>query len=267
MTTTTMRTDRRPAKTRCDETRARLTDFAANRLGATAAGLVQAHLLSCDDCSEVFSDLLMQEIDSGAVELLTPAFEPPVGVYDAYAQHQAARRLVWWAPVLEALQAADEHVRQWAREQHAAVATLIEGLKEPPLFSAPAAPGGAWRAHGAIRSAGSGPSPAPHRLSAAVVKADGTPTGAVVEFSLTSPPRVTSDGHFRLDLATDDADHDGCRVDCTLTGDGPVAVAFRGTITSRPGQRARELHIDEVELPKVSRHISPDRVSLSVIAP
>jgi hypothetical protein len=267
MTAIIMNTNRRPPVARCTEIREKLPDFAADRLGPTATGEVQGHLLSCQACSEVFGDLVMEEVESGAVPLLTPPRIPPIEWYDAYMRAGSGRFGTFWKSVGDALQATDAGVRAWASARRDEIAQAIEALADPDPFGGAIRTRGAVRARGAVRTRGAvtPPSRLPGGTTAEVVSAAGRPTGAVVRFSIDEQAHVTRDRRFCLRLSTDDDAHDGHIVICTLTLPGGATVSFAGTVTPRPGGRLREVRIDEAGVPASARTVPPDRVALAVI--
>ena len=269
MPTTTMTTSRRPPAARCQEIRGLLPAFAAERLGATATGEVQGHLLSCEACTEAFGDLLMEEMESGAVPLLTPPHVPPIEWYDAYMRAGTGRFGMFWKSVSKALEAADEGLRDWAQVARDEFAQTIDALATPLDPFAGAARSGAIRTRGAVRVRGAAvarPQP-PATVGAKVVSPDGTPTGDVVPFAVDEAPRITPDGHFRVGLSTESDAHDDDLLICTLARSRGKRVSFVGAITRRPGQPLREVRIDEADVPGRGRAIPIDRVSLAVMTP
>lgn len=268
MTTTSMSTNGRPVAARCLEIKERLRDFADERLGPTATGEVQGHLLSCEECSEAFGDLLMEDVESGAVPLLTPPTIPPIEWYDAYMRAESKQFGVFWKSVRGTLQAADENLRQWADEKRHAITRALDDLVNPDPFGTPALTRGAIRVRGAVRTRGAAqpqPQPPPQQ-PAEVISRDGVPTGSVAVFTVTGPPRITRERRFRLDLSTEEDAHDDRLVICTISGSGGATVSFTGTMTHRAGERLREVHFDEADVPGAARTLPLERISLSVLA-
>jgi hypothetical protein len=254
-----MSTSLRPLPVRCQETRQRLVDFAANRLGPTATGEVQAHLLSCQSCSEAFGDLLMEEVESGDVPLLTPPQIPPVEWYDAYMRVGSGRFGTFWKSIRDAQFAAGEELGEWAQKKLDEIAQALNALAPPaPL---PIRVRGAVRTRGAVTRT---PQPLAG-ITAAVVSAEGDPTGVEIHFKVTEPARVTDDGHFSLTLSTDDDRHDDRLVICTLALPGATSVSFAGSVARRADERSREVRIDEAGVPGPGRDIPAKHLSVAVL--
>jgi hypothetical protein len=252
-----------PLPARCREIRDRLRDFAANRLGPTPTGEVQAHLLSCDSCAEAFGELLMDEVESGAVPLLTPPRMPPLELYDAYMRAGSGRFGTFWKSIKDATEAADNSVQQWAKQKLDEIAAALDALT--PGEPAPVKVRGAI-ATGAIRTRGAvSRKPQSPGLSATVLSDEGQSSHARIHFTIDEPARLTTNGRFTLALSTDDTGHDDRVVICTLALPTGVTVSFAGTITRRPGQQSREVRIDEAGVPGAARSIPLEHLSLAVL--
>mgnify|MGYP001428861554 CR=1 FL=1 len=251
---------------RCLEIRPKLVDFAADRLGPTATGEVQAHLLSCQRCSDLFGEILLEEVESGAVPLLTPPRIPPFEWYDAYMRAGSTRFGVFWKSVRDGLQATDETIRKWASETRDEIAQAIDALVTPGASPTAVRTRGAVRVRGtAVRSGvRRGSAEAPSTIAAEVVSG-GHSTGEVVRFDVSEPPRITPEGRFSFGLTTRDDEHDDDLVICTVGRSAANAVSFWGAITPVSGQSQREVRIEEAGVPGREQTIPLDRVSLAVI--
>jgi hypothetical protein len=269
-----MHSSRRPVAARCLEIRERLRDFAAERLGPTATGEVQGHLLSCQDCSEVFGEILQEEVDSGAVPLLTPPWMPPISWYDDYMRVGSSSFGTFWTSIRNAVQAADAKLQNWGNNQIAQLAAGLQAL---------APVGGAVRTRGAVRVRGAAirtltlggsaaPPASPDEISAEVISAAGESTGEGVRFAIAEGARITNAHRFTLKLTTGNTTYDSEQVICTVSLPKPPSrpegtkVSFVGTITHREGQTLREVRIDEPDVPGPARIIPRERITLTVIA-
>jgi hypothetical protein len=254
---------RPPAASRCVDIRELLRDFAAERLGATATGEVRGHLLSCQGCSEAFGEILMAEVESGVIPLLTPPQIPPVEWYDAYMRAGSKRFGTFWKSVRDGFAQADQSAREWARARRDELEMALNASAGPAPM--------AIRTRGAVRTRGAAPSRGAAQsdsrssdLMADVIAADGESTGAVVRFTIEESPHIESSGRFRLTLTTGDAAHDDRLVICTLTLPGAM-VSFTGTLHRRANGDTRELRIDEGGLPGPARVIPTERVTFAVL--
>ena len=220
---------------RCTEIRGLLEDFAAERLGPVARGSVQAHLLTCDPCSDVFAELLVTQVEDGTLPLLTPPDLPSSAVYDTYLR--ARRPSSSWRAVLDAM--VDPAARDWA-------AARIEEIRAGfALFTDPVATRGAIRTRGAVtKSAGVHGS-----LAANVLTPAGEPSGTVVTFRVRTLPAITTDGRFGFAIVTDDAAYDGRRVLCAIALPNGQPLSFESTLVRRGGHGAATALFDEHNLP------------------
>ena len=249
----------RAVDARCREMRARLADFAANRLGPTATGEVQGHLLDCQACSEVLAELLLAEVESGAVPLRTPPVVPPLELFDRYLRWGDGRLGTLWTAVRTALESADAELRAWARSELEQFRRGVEAL------SAGALPG-AVRTRGAIRVRGAVRGTSSDRLKAHVLTRAGKPTEARVAFRVQSAPAITPDGRFAAAFRTDSAAYDGRLVVCTVALPRAPRVSFGGALQPVPGEAVREVRIDEAGVPGGARVIPIEHVSLAIVA-
>ena len=258
-----MSTRRGAVAARCQDIRKRFAEFASGQLKPTAAGEVQGHLLSCDACSELFGEQLMEDIARGAVPLLTPPQIPPVEWYDAYMRAGSPRFGTFWKSVRDALQHQDRGLREWARtkrdEVHAGFALMTA---RPSTV----------RTRGAIHVRGTGNGLADIRkgsspgIRAEVVSASEEATGVLVEFAVEEPPSISSDEHFRLRLSTGDRDYDDALVICTVRLREPDAISFVGMLTPNVADDRRHVHIDERPVPGPPLAIPLDRMTVAVLA-
>lgn len=252
--------------TRCSEVRQRLADFAADRLGPTATGEVQVHLLTCDDCSEALTQLLAEEVAGSAVPPLTPPFIPPPEWYDSYMRNGSSRFGTFWKSVRNGLQAVDERVRDWAREARGEVAGVLEALAGSNTRLSPVATRGGGRVRSAeatrtgIQPSSSG---IPATLFAEVVREE-EETGETVSFAIFEPPRIAG-RHFRVHLTTVDRAHDNATLICTV-GRGGGAVSFSGAITVGADASLREVRINEPDVPGPAGLIPLEYVTLSLVS-
>ena len=229
--------------------RERLEDFAAGRLGPQASGEVQGHLLDCQDCGEVFSAMLMDQVATGALPELTPPSMPPQSVYDGYLR--ARRPESSWRLLLDTLRDAT------SRESVAARIDAIRAGFE--LFANPL--------HGGtvpVRGDTPGSRAAPSELSAEVLTPTGEPSGTSVKFDVRAAPRITSKRRFHMTLATTSADYDGRAVVCTVTLPSGESVSFDTVIERVPQGAERIATFDAAELPISNVRIPLDAVSLTI---
>jgi hypothetical protein len=275
----------RPVAPRCAQIRDRLPGFAANQLGPTAEGEVQGHLLDCQSCSEVFSEFLLEQVESGALPLLTSPIVPSSELYDRYLR--ARHGSTMWCAVRDALR--DAGRRDWA-------ATRIEEIRVGfELLTKPARRRGAVRTRSAATRRAVTPSPEPLRnrnltdqvkfrgsqvnyngprplgaggplehVTADVLKPTGEPSGSVVAFEVRTPPEITGEGRFRFALSTNAADHDGQRVVCTIVLADTEPVSFEAIIAGREGHDEHAVVFDEHGLPGSGCRIPIDRVKLAI---
>lgn len=257
-----MPSGRSPVDARCREIRERLADFAADRLGPTATGEVQGHLLDCQACSEVFGELLLAEVESGAIPLLTPPVVPPLELYDRYLRSSHSRFGTLWTSVRGALKSKDVELREWARSQMDQIRRGIDALalSSGPLPAAVRTRGAAVRTRGTVRRE------SPTHLMADVLSAEGEPTGARVAFRVQSAPAITADGRFAATLRTDSAEYDDRLVICTMALPDAPRVSFGGALQPVPGEAVREVRIDEVGVPGPARAIPLQHVTLAIVA-
>lgn len=235
-----------PASPRCAEIRKYLEDFAAKRLGPTARGAVQGHLLGCDACSDALAELLMDKVEDGSLPMLTPPPIPPPAVYEAYLR--ARRPGSSWRAVLEAM--LDPGSSAWASDR---INEIRAGFA---LLMNPLPTRGAMRTRGSVVR--------PPGLVANVLTPTGEPTGATVTFRVVTPPAVTIEGRFRLVALTDDVAYEGRRVVCTIALPPAEPLSFDGTLARGDAPGPAVLAFDEEGLPARNCSIPLDRVTLSI---
>lgn len=220
-----------------------LEDFSAKRLGPTARGAVQAHLLSCDACADALAELLMDQVENGSLPLLTPPPVPRPTVYQAYLR--ARRPGSSWRAVLEAM--GDHGPSAWAAER------LNEIRAGFALFTNPLPAGDAMRTRGSGR-----------RLVANVLTSTGEPSGTTVQFRVVTPPAVSIEGRFELVALTNDTAYEGRRVVCTIALPDAEPLSFEGTLVRGDSPGPAKLVFDEEGLPASNCSIPLDRVTLSI---
>lgn len=249
---TPVRSESQPISTRCAEIRERLEDFAAKRLGPVARGEVQGHLLDCEACNDLFEALLLEQVESGAVPLLSPPIVPPAALYERYLR--ARRPGTRWRAVLDKL--LDAATREKA-------AARIEEIRAGfDLFVNPADARGAIRTRGAVTPPA--PTLVPDRISADVLTPAGEPSGTMVTFEVRTPPEISADGHFTFVLSADVAEYDGRRVVCTIALSNTEPLSFEGTIGRRERQAKRAVVFEDEGLPGSGCSIPIDRVTLTI---
>jgi hypothetical protein len=244
-----MKTQGKTLDPRCREIRHRLPDFLREELGVVATGEVQGHLLSCQACSEVYAELLMQEVESEAEPLRTPPRIPPSDWYDAYLRGRSGRFGILWSSLREARQSAAAAVRDWAREQTEKIGSALRRLLAPPAVV---------RVRGAVRTRGTA-TKKPSALFADVLSSAWEPTGQTVSFTIVEPPHITADGHFRLRLRTQAMAYEGHSVICTVALPEMLSISFRGTL------RDGEVEIDEEGIPCVEGNIELEQVRVALM--
>ena len=246
---------RQSIATRCREIRERLDDFAARRLGPTATGEVQGHLLDCQACSEALGELLLEQIDRGALPLLTPPKVPPQALYARYLRGSRVGTL--WSAVRDALGAPDVNLREWAETKIQEIRVGFEELVAPPVRLR-----GAVRTRGAVVARSS--SPPPSKVSADVLTAAGESSGTTVVFDVDTPPAINADRVFALELSTDAGEYDGRRVVCTIAFSRTGPVSFEGTVTRIEAQARRVVVFKEDGVPGRACRIPMRLVTLSI---
>ncbi len=244
---------------RCREIQAWLPEFMRDRLGAAATGEVQGHLLTCETCSEIFGDLLMKEVESGAEPLpdlpLTVRI-PPLELYDAYLQQRRGRLGRFWNSVRRALDSANNQAREQAREEIGKISDALTHIFVPMTMT-PVPVRGATRTRGAGGLHLSS-------MTAEVLSSDLAPLGRKIEFSMEEPPRI-EDGCFRLRISTQALGYEGDSVICTLTLPEIGPISFSGNLEGRENDGAWETNINEEGLLSPAGNIAPELVVLTVI--
>ena len=244
---------------RCREIRERLANFATGRLRPTATGEVQGHLLDCQECSLALSEMLLEQVATGAIPMRALPNPPPVELYARYVRDGHTRFGTWWSTVHAGVHAARvEERRKWARrleEIRVGIGLLVDA-------QGPGAAGGV-RTRGAVRTR-SAPPPRP-LLAAEVLTPAGAPAGTV-SFQIVSAPAITAAGHFRARFRTSTPVHDGRQVVCTILISTTDAVSFSGTLARLPDQIASEVHIDEEGFSGPTRDIPLPLVKLTIVA-
>ncbi len=228
---------------RCREIQPRLPDFLRWGLGAVATGEVQGHLLTCQPCSEVYGELIMEEVESGAVPLRTAPRVPSPDWYSSYLSVRGGRLGMLWEALGDALKSPDVNVKDWAEEQMEKVGEALRQLLTP--FSSPPPAFAHVATRGAVRTRGSAAKKSRANLEADVLSADLEPTGETVAFTVEEAPRVSIDGRFQLQLRTQTAGYEGYTVFCSLALAEAPAISFSGKLRSASEAGAWVVEIDE----------------------
>lgn len=228
---------------RCVEVRRLLEDFAARRLGPSARGAVEAHLLTCDECSGVMADMLTQQVATGELPLLTSPSIPSPAVYETYLR--AREPELSWRRVIEGMSdsnAATTWVESRLNEIRAGFAALVNPE------------GGALRPRGA-----------PVRvLVADLLTPTGGPSGTTVSFQVSSPPVITADRRFQFEVTTKDVACQGRRLLCTIALPTVAPVVFEAVIVATAETGNLSARFDDEALPVESCSLPIASISLSI---
>lgn len=253
-----MRTPAPAVPDRCRLIRDQLPAFASGTLDEAAAGDVRDHLLSCQSCAEVFSDLLMDDVEQGGIELERPPFVPPVAWHDAYLHADHGRWGTLWKSVRDALESPDAASRAWGEEKRRDVERALAALAA---------------AHGHDHEDRTVAEDRPardteRRIDADVVSAEGDRSEAAMRFLFEEPPRI-ADGQFRLRVSTAEASAETLCADtlavCTLQLNDTLALSFVATLT--PGADGRcVVDIQERDLPARAQTLPAGRLRFTVVA-
>ena len=237
-----------PVSPRCAEIRPRLADFAARKLGPLARGEVQGHLLTCDACSDALAELLMEQVDSGVLPLLPPVSVPEPTAYEHYLRaHNSPRS---W----RAVRHAQGRMESWAKQRLDEIRVGFAQLAASHPGAEPLSTAVRW-----TRGAAAMP-----RLTAAVLNAEGEPSGIALTFEVRRPPRVEADHQFRFIASTDADEYRGRWVICTITLPGTEPLSFEGTLESIDRRGGPVVSFDEAGIPAPAIVIPLDIVTLTI---
>ncbi|HEU4389541.1 MAG TPA: zf-HC2 domain-containing protein [Blastocatellia bacterium] len=205
------------ANPRCDQIRELLPDFAKERLGIARSGEVQAHLFTCDSCTDLLSQIIMNATSSEP--LRTPPAIPPQGIYDSYLRGRSGLLGVIYNRLTKAMHSADRLAAEWASKQveafGAALSTsLSQSQTEPGAIRARSAPEASRRSS----------------ITATVLSASFESTQESVEFAVDDGPSISQGGNFELKLTTTTAGYDGWWLACRVAAPGVEPVTFTGEI-------------------------------------
>lgn len=253
MRKTFVSSDRHSIAQRCGEIRERLDDFANDRLGPMATGEVRGHLLGCQACSEVFGEQLLEAVERGEIPLMTPPSVPPIELLERYLLGPADPS---WKVVRARLHDVDAKAREWAARRMEEIRVGFQQLVAPPVLTR-----GAIRTRGAVRGRGS---PPPATMRAKVMAPGGASTATVVAFDVRTPPGITADGRFTLEMWTDASKYDGRRLVCTIALPSTEPLSFEGTVTPVEGEARRRVLIEEASVPGPALLIPMDAVTLAI---
>lgn len=227
---------------RCVEVRRLLEDFAATRLGLSARGAVEAHLLTCDACSGVMADMLIQQVEAGELPLLTPPSMPSPAVYETYLR--ARQPELSWRRVIEGM--TDGNAAEWVESRLDEIRAGFAALLNPA--------GGALRPRGA-----------PERvLVANLLTPAGGPSGTTVSFQVSSPPVITADGRFQFEVTTTDMTYQARRLLCTVALPAVNPVIFETVIVTTAETGKLLARFNDEALPVKSCSLPIDSISLSM---
>jgi hypothetical protein len=244
------------------EIQQRLPDFMSRRLGLVATGEVQGHLLTCEACSDVYAELVWEEVEneveSGA-ELPMPPRIPPRDWYEAYLRGRSGRFGLMWESVRDALKSPDVKMKEWAREQMAKIGEALRRNLIPPSTTA------IVHTRGAVRTRGNMSNQSRSTLNADVLSAALEPTGQTVSFTLEEAPIITSDGHFRLRLSTQTAGYEEHDVICTVSLPEMLPISFGGIIKRRRETETWEVEIDEEGVPCGAKDFAIEHMTVAVV--
>ncbi len=248
---------------RCREIQTRLPDFLRGGLGAVATGEVQGHLLTCQSCSEVYGELIMEEVESGAVPLRAAPRIPSPDLYGSYLRVRGGRLGMLWEALGDALKSPDVNVKDWAQEQvekigEALRRSLIPFSSPPPAFAHVAT-------RGAVRTRGGVGKQSRADLKADVLSADLEPAGETVDFIVEEAPRVSADGRFQLRLRTQVAGYEGHTVFCSVALPEMPAISFSGELRSASEAGAWVVEIDEEVMKGVAGVVPLSQVKLALV--
>lgn len=227
---------------RCVEVRRLLEDFAARRLGPSARGTVEAHLLTCDECSGVMADMLMQQVEAGELPLLTPPSIPSPAVYETYLRAREPEGA--WRRVIEGM--ADSNAAEWVESRLNEIRAGLAALMNPE--------GGALRPRGAAVRA----------LAADLLTPTGDPSGTTFSFQVSSPPVITADRRFQFEVTTKDVACQGRRLLCTIALPTVAPVVFEAVIVATAETGNLSARFDDEALPVESCSLPIDSISLSI---
>ncbi len=247
---------------RCREIQTRLPGFLRGELGAVAMGEAQGHLLTCQLCSEVYGELIMEEVESGTVPLCAAPRIPSPDLYGSYLRVRGGRLGMLWEALGDALKSPDVNVKDWAQEQiekigEALRRSLIPFSSPPPAFAHVAT-------RGAVRTRGGVAKESRTDLKADVLSADLEPTGETVDFTIEEQPRVSADGRFQLRLRTQIAGYEGYTVFCSVALPEMPAISFSGRLRSASEGDAWVVEIDEDVMKGVAGEVPLKHVKLAL---
>jgi hypothetical protein len=240
-----MRTPAPLVPDRCRRIRDQLRAFASGTLNEAETGDVRDHLLSCQSCAELFSDLLMEDVAQGRIELEDPPFVPPAGWYDAYLRADHGRWGTFWKAVRDALQGTDVTARAWGEDKRREIGSALASL--------------------AVRHGRENGAAVPEwHIDADVVVSGGDRSGSNVRLTIEEPPRI-ADGQFRLRVSTTEAAYADALVVCTLQLPDTVALSFAATMTLGPDGRC-VVEIRERDLPAPAQALPAETLRFTVFA-
>lgn len=227
---------------RCVEIRRSLEDFAARRLGLSAHGAVEGHLLTCDACSDVMADMLMRQVEAGELPLLTPPAIPSPVVYETYLR--AREPELAWRRVVEGRSSGN--AAEWVESRLNEIRAGFSALMNPE--------GGALRPRGA-----------PARvLVADLLTPAGGRSGTTVGFQVSSPPVITADRRFQFAVTTTDVTYQGRRLLCTIALPTVAPIVFETVMVTIAGEGELVAPFDDDGLPVESVSIPITSISLAI---
>jgi hypothetical protein len=219
------------ADPRCLEIRELFPDFLNERLGVAKSGEVQGHLLTCDSCTELFGEMVMNAVEKGP--LLTPAAIPSQNIFDAYLLGRSGRFGIFFARMRHLMSSENRRAAEWARKQ---LEGFSLGLRSVLASSSQPLP--------VVRARGSASGP-PAIAEATVLSSAFESTGIIVPFAVDEVPRITSVGDFELKLSTNTPGYEGWYVACTVEAPGASRVSFVGELRGDATGAAWQVAIDE----------------------
>jgi len=257
-----MKTEQATSDPRCPEIRQLLPAFMQDRLGIVATGEMQGHLLTCEECSEAYGELLLEEAVSDLGSLRPPRGArqlPPASLYDNYLRArsgQFGQLGTMWSSLRDARESADTGERERARARMEQIGRALCLLVLPAVVV---------HRQRAVRTRGNGPGRGRAALSADVLSAAWEPTGETASFIVEEPPKLSAAGHFRLRLRTEDAGYEGCTVICSVRLPEPLTVSFSAKVERVAGEEAWSVLIDEEAFAHSPGEIPLEAIKLSLV--